>query len=423
MKITGIIAEYNPFHNGHAYQIQRAKELSGADGIIVVMSGNYVQRGAPAAFDKFSRASMALSNGADFVFELPVLWSTASAEYFASAGIALLDALGCVDYISFGCETPDISLMTRAAEVLSCEPKAYSDQLAFYLKQGIVFPRAREKAMMSYLSRQDDFSAEPELSFLLQSPNNILAIEYIKAIIRQKSRLIPLPVLRRGSGYHTTQITENFCSATAIRQLLLDTANTPLSTNSLVQKIAPYVPQDVADHLAASGRFCLTEQDFSQSLFYRLLSERETGFSDYADGSVELSNRILHALSDFTDYKTFCESLKRKDVTYARISRLLLHILLNIRQNDYENGKNLGYIPYLRLLGFRREAARFFPALKKCASLPLITKPSKSAAVLDGGALSMFRQDVFASDLYYGVQAQKCGFPPPNECRRQIVIV
>lgn len=421
MKITGIIAEYNPFHNGHAYQIQRAKELSGADGIIVVMSGNYVQRGAPAAFDKFSRASMALSNGADFVFELPVLWSTASAEYFASAGIALLDALGCVDYVSFGCETPDLSLMTRAAEVLSREPKAYSDQLAFYLKQGIGFPRAREKAMASYLSRQNDCS--PELSFLLQSPNNILAIEYIKAIIRQKSRLIPLPVLRQGSGYHTTQITENFCSATAIRRLLLDTANAPLSTNSLVQKIAPYVPQDVADHLAASGRFCLTEQDFSQSLFYRLLSERETGFSDYADGSVELSNRILHALSDFTDYRTFCESLKRKEVTYTRISRMLLHILLNIRQSDYENGKNLGYIPYLRLLGFRREAARVFPALKKRASLPLITKPSKSTSVLDGSALSMFRQDVFASDLYYGVQAQKCGSPSPNECRRPIVIV
>ncbi len=421
MKITGIIAEYNPFHNGHAYQIQRAKELSGADGIIVVMSGNYVQRGAPAAFDKFSRASMALSNGADFVFELPVLWSTASAEYFASAGIALLDALGCVDYVSFGCETPDLSLMTRAAEVLSREPKAYSDQLAFYLKQGIGFPRAREIAMASYLSRQNDCS--PELSFLLQSPNNILAIEYIKAIIRQKSRLIPLPVLRQGSGYHTTQLTENFCSATAIRRLLLDTANTPLSINSLVQKIAPYVPQDVADHLAASGRFCLTEQDFSQSLFYRLLSERETGFSDYADGSVELSNRILHALSDFTDYRTFCESLKRKEVTYTRISRMLLHILLNIRQSDYENGKNLGYIPYLRLLGFRREAARVFPALKKRASFPLITKPSKSASVLEGSALSMFRQDVFASDLYYGVQAQKCGSPSPNECRRPIVIV
>ena len=421
MKITGIIAEYNPFHNGHAYQIQRAKELSGADGIIVVMSGNYVQRGAPAAFDKFSRASMALSNGADFVFELPVLWSTASAEYFASAGIALLDALGCVDYVSFGCETPDLSLMTRAAEVLSREPKAYSDQLAFYLKQGIGFPRAREIAMASYLSRQNDCS--PELSFLLQSPNNILAIEYIKAIIRQKSRLIPLPVLRQGSGYHTTQLTENFCSATAIRRLLLDTANAPLSTNSLVQKIAPYVPQDVADHLAASGRFCLTEQDFSQSLFYRLLSERETGFSDYADGSVELSNRILHALSDFTDYRTFCESLKRKEVTYTRISRMLLHILLNIRQSDYENGKNLGYIPYLRLLGFRREAARVFPALKKRASFPLITKPSKSASVLEGSALSMFRQDVFASDLYYGVQAQKCGSPSPNECRRPIVIV
>lgn len=385
------------------------------------MSGNYVQRGAPAAFDKFSRASMALSNGADFVFELPVLWSTASAEYFASAGIALLDALGCVDYVSFGCETPDLSLMTRAAEVLSREPKAYSDQLAFYLKQGIGFPRAREKAMASYLSRQNDCS--PELSFLLQSPNNILAIEYIKAIIRQKSRLIPLPVLRQGSGYHTTQLTENFCSATAIRRLLLDTANTPLSTNSLVQKIAPYVPQDVADHLAASGRFCLTEQDFSQSLFYRLLSERETGFSDYADGSVELSNRILHALSDFTDYRTFCESLKRKEVTYTRISRMLLHILLNIRQSDYENGKNLGYIPYLRLLGFRREAARVFPALKKRASFPLITKPSKSASVLEGSALSMFRQDVFASDLYYGVQAQKCGSPSPNECRRPIVIV
>lgn len=423
MKAIGIIAEYNPFHNGHAYQIQKAKELSRADYVIVVMSGNYVQRGTPAISDKFSRASMALSGGADFVFELPVIWSTASAEYFAAAAIALLNALGCVDAVSFGCETPDLSLLTCIAEIFAREPEPYRNLLSSYLKQGKSFPAAREKALSAYLTGHENFHPKEELSSLLQSPNNILALEYMKALIRQNSRLTPLPVLRLGNGYHDTQFSENYCSAAAIRKLLSDALKASSSKSGLIKKLSPYMPQNAVRFLFSPEHPFLTEQDFSQMLFYRLLCEKETGFAGYADGSAELSNRILHAMSDFTDYRTFCERLKRKEVTYTRISRLLLHILLNITYSDYENGKDCNYIPYLRLLGFHRDAAGFFSEIKKHTLLPLIAKPSKCASILTDNALSMFQKDVFASDLYYGVQAQKSGSPCKNEYERQIVIV
>ena len=148
MNTIGIIAEYNPFHNGHSYQLKKAKELFHADYVIIAMSGNFVQRGLPAVLDKFSRTEMALKNGADFVFEIPTVFATASAEYFAAAGIGLLDALGCVDAVSFGCETPDLPLMSYVAEILAHEPKDYKTRLHSYLKNGEPFPAAREKAVI-----------------------------------------------------------------------------------------------------------------------------------------------------------------------------------------------------------------------------------------------------------------------------------
>lgn len=417
MIAAGIIAEYNPFHNGHAYQIQKTKELSHADYIIAAISGNFVQRGAPAILDKFTRTYEALANGADFVFEIPVLFATASAEYFAAAGIALLSALGCIDLVSFGCETPDLMLLSKIAEILENEPLEYKTFLASYLKQGIPFPAAREKAMLSYIPGQ-----KGGVSAILSAPNNILALEYIKALRQQKSSIRPFPILRNDSGYHATDFKQKYCSASAIRNLLLNEKEQIQRHGSLAKTLSKYVPLQTAGHLLSPDAKFLTEQDFSKILYYKLLMERESGFYGYADVSREFSNRLIRALSGFTDYESFCRILKSKEITYTRISRCLFHILLNIKTTDYENAKTHGRIPYLRLLGFRKEAAPFFREIKKHAKVPLLTRPSKYASSLDKSAASMFLKDAAASDLYYGMLAQKSSAAQKNEYQRSLVI-
>lgn len=427
MKVTGIIAEYNPFHNGHAYQIQKAKEKSHADYIIVAMSGNFVQRGAPAIFDKFSRARAALTCGADLVFEIPALWASASAEYFAAAGISLLHALGCADTVSFGCETTDLSLMSKAALLFAREPKEYALLLSSYLKEGLAFPAAREKALISYLEKQEASFSAASLSSLLCEPNNILALEYMKYLIQNNLPITPLPILRRGSGYHDTNAGEEFCSASAIRSLCLKPRTEKSQWENVTQKnlnaIHRYVPKETANLLFHPNSCFLTENDFSSMLYYKLLSEKEKGFTEYADCSRELSNRICRLLPGFKDYESFCGLLKSKEVTYTRISRLLFHILLNHKQADYDRRKETAYIPYLRLLGFSKDAGSLFKEIKKHALVPLITKPAEAASLLDRNAFALFEQDVFASDLYYGIAGQKNGILQKCEYRREIAVV
>lgn len=415
MKAVGIIAEYNPFHNGHTFQIQKARELSHTDCVIIAMSGNFVQRGAPAILDKFSRTAMALAGGADFVFELPVLFATASAEYFAAAGIALFHALGCVDSVCFGAETPDLPMLTAAASILAEEPESYTKTLSDCLKQGLSFPSAREQAVRSCITQT---STIQKLTAILQSPNNILALEYIKALIHQGSSIRPLPIQRRGAGYHIPDFGQEFCSASAIRRLLLD----PPASLDPAKTLKTYLPESAARILLAADTHFMAEQDFSRMLCYKLLSERENGYADYADSSPELSNKILRALGDFTDYPGFCSRLKSKDITYTRISRLLLHILLNLKNADYTSGKSCGFVPYLRLLGFRKKSAPLLREIQKNTSVPLIIRPAKDSQILTPPAADIFQKDLFASDLYYGAQAQKSHIPWKNEYQRGVVV-
>lgn len=420
MKATGIIAEYNPFHNGHAYQIQKAKADSGADVVCVALSGNFVQRGAPALLDKFSRVRMALENGADFVFEIPTLFATASAEYFAAAGIALFTSLGCIDFVSFGCETPNLSLLTKTARLLLKEPEAYSRLLRSYVKQGLSFPLARARAAASFFQQTgaDDACDLPVL--LPDAPNNILALEYIKALLRSRSSIRPLPIERVGSRYHDADCTGAYASASALRKLLLASDSAQTDQRML---LARYVPERAASLLLSPDTHFLTEDDFSDMLFYRLLSEQGGGFSEYADVSSDLSNRIVHALPSFTGFADFCKALKSKDVTYARISRMLLHILLDIRQTDLECAKASGYIPYLRLLGFRRQSAGLLKEFQQSAGIPLIVRPAKDGKRLTGMAKRLFDLDASSSNLYYGALALKCKTPQKHEFLRQCVIL
>lgn len=210
MNITAIISEYNPLHKGHLYHIETARKETNADFMIAIMSGNFVQRGTPAIVDKYIRAEAALKSGIDLVLELPVMYATASAEYFALGGVSLADTLGCVTHLSFGSECGNAEKMMETATLLLDEPEEMKAPLKEALKEGLSFPAARAKAVKTI---------RPELADILEEPNNILGIEYCKAILKRKSRIQPHTICRRGQGYHSETTDESFASATGIRKL------------------------------------------------------------------------------------------------------------------------------------------------------------------------------------------------------------
>ena len=453
MNVIGIIAEYNPFHNGHAYQIAHVKKNLHADYIVVVASGDYVQRGEPALLDKYTRARMALSSGADLVLELPVLWSTASAELFADAGISLFEKTGCVNGICFGAESGDLALLRRIADVLADEPAALKASLKHNLKSGSTFPKAREAALLSYFAGsagQDGalpVSTET-LSSLLASPNNILALEYLKALRRRASSITPYLLKREGAAYHETSIrsgaSEVPASASAIRHTLFaDAAGAcgnsadRASEDSADGILRHAMPQEalaiLQDYRADFPLLCA--DDFSGILGYLLLSSSASQLARTADSSLEFANRMRNQLPYYTSFSSFASRLKSKEMTLTRINRILLHSILGITSSDYACGNALDKIPYLRILGFRKSSAPLLAALKVSAAVPLITRPSQAPKLLSPDAMRVFEHDVFAGNLYLQMRNQKGGtplraarmqehdVPPASEYQRQIVIL
>lgn len=428
MKIVGLIAEYNPFHNGHEYHIQKAKEITGADAAVVVMSGNFVQRGAPAIMPKHLRAKVALKSGASLVLELPVCYSTGSAELFALGAVALLDSLGCVDFLCFGSECGDIRVLTEIAEVLADEPEAYRIILRSYLKQGLSFPASRERAIRDYLGNKS-------LSRILSSPNNTLGIEYIKALIRLKSPVRPYTILRKDSRYHadTLEPSGNFSSATAIRKLLLFSGNA-LKTDrdepydepklsSILARLEDHVPPECVTLLERTHliRYPVYSNDFSLLVKYQLMKESRGTLGRYADISEDLANRIMKHLNDYQNFDQFCDLLKTKEITYSRISRALLHVILGLKSSFIEQTASEGLIHYARMLGFRKDQ-EILPLIKSKTSVPLVSKLTDMDSLSDFGR-HMLHLDIFSSNLYESVISSKFKTPFSNEYSHPIVIV
>ncbi len=415
MKIAGIIAEYNPFHRGHAYHIETTRTRTDADFVIVAMSGNFVQRGAPAAADKYTRTNMALLGGADLVLELPVCAAVSSAETFARSGIALFQALHGVTHISFGCESADDPALLQLSDLFAREPEGYRLLLSSYLKEGLSFPAARAKAAAQVLT--DAHATE-----ILKSPNNILAIEYLKAIRQSDSDLIPCMISRSGKGYHdmatSKEHSRDFCSATALRNLLLSS-----KPDAIKQELASQIPAEslapFQDWLRTYG--IITEEDLSFLLHYKLMLQEGT-YPDFGSCSKEFARRIANKTEQFTSFGQFCASLKSKDMTYTAISRYLIQFLLDIRPSDLEILTQCSYAPYGRILGFRRSAAPLLTQLKK-SQIPLIFHLAKDAPTLSPEALHLLDIDIRSAHIYHTLMTQKSGHPAKNEFRHPLIYV
>jgi predicted nucleotidyltransferase len=411
---VGIIAEYNPFHSGHAYHIKKAKELSRADYCIVVMSGDFVQRGAPAIFDKYTRTAMALSCGADLVIEIPSLFATSSAEDFAACSIALLDRLGVVQSVCFGSECGDVKKLSSIASALVEETEAYQEALRLELKKGVSFPQARTSALISSGSLEDDDAS------ILLSPNNILGIEYCKALHKQNSRLTPLTIQREGSGYHDPIVSpDQFGSATGIRKLLKEKEDNQTNSNSMFLQIPDSARQ------IAENSLPLFPDDFSTLLNASLLrmSMENQSFESYADVSTELAARIKKQLPDFLPFEEKISSLKTRQYTYTRISRALLHIILGITTEQILLGKEAEYAPYARILGFRKASKDLMGQIKMRGSIPLITKTAGAESNLSELAGSMLRRDFYCSHIYQTVLQNKYHINNKNEFTRSVIIL
>lgn len=396
MKTVGLITEYNPFHKGHLYHLNKAKEVTGADRVIVVMSGDFVQRGVPAITDKFTRAHMALAEGADLVVELPCIYATASAEYFALGAVALLTQLGCVDYLCFGSECGDISLLSHVADFLLEEPAEYQTALKSHLQSGKSYPSARLAALSDTWK-----GAFADVKDILESPNNILALEYLKALKRLNSAIIPVTIQRIGAGYHANHISSDFTSATALRKIILESANpTPI----FEQQIPKYAQQVLASALSCAG--AVGANDFSAFLSYALLMNK-AHLTDYLDIDSDLADRIVKKLPEYTDYVGFADLLKTKAYTHTRITRSLCHILLDIRKMHMDTYLAENICFYAKALGFRRDGVPLLKAIKGNSSIPLITKLSQVSTVLSSTGLAMLQQDLKASEIYHNRPTKK----------------
>ncbi len=415
MHTVGIIAEYNPFHTGHAYHIQKAKELSGADYAVVVMSPDFVQRGEPAVFDKYMRAHMALLNGADLVVELPVCYATGSAEYFAEGGVTLLDRLGAVDTLCFGAEQADPALFETIAALLCEEPPAYTKELRDLLRQGKTFPQARSEAVVRCLCASGDSDCvlsshngsghkawDPqELTAFLNAPNNILGIEYYKALHTQKSRIRPLPVPRNGSDFNSVSLSGDYCSASAIRS--------GLSGENKREVLQRYVPENCHTLFTEARQFSMTAEELLPFLVQKLLSM--DSFDSISDISSDLSDRIrsLRYACIGKNWEQIVALLKTRQLTDARIRRALLHLILDIRSEDVRDFRASGTVFYAEVLGLRREASPLLRAVREFCPLPFLTKPSHATKFTDPLAQRMWKQDLFASHLYRSISVSHTG--------------
>lgn len=389
MKTVAVIAEFNPFHSGHQYFLQEVRKLSCADHILVLMSGDFVQRGEPAIWNKYIRTKHALLGGADLVLELPLAFSCGSAQLFASGSISILNQLNCIDELWFGSEAGDISIFKEVSEILAEESPEYSSKLKETLKNGVSFPKARLTALLSDPRFKKLFASENEAASFFSSPNNILGMEYCLALKLCNNRILPQTLKRSGAGYHDTNLSGKFPSASGIRSALLAG-----NYHEIFSSMPPFFKAD-PDSDSYLKQY-LTADDFSILLKYRLLSESDQSLCAYSDISPDLARRIKLMENEFHSFSQFALLLKNKSITYSRISRCLMHILLDIRPKDTDLALSHDFV---RLLGISN-AGPLLKELKKSSSLRLVSTSKELAAL-------PYQKELFASNLYASVFSQK----------------
>lgn len=387
--VVGIVAEYNPFHNGHKLQIEYAKSVLKADQIIVAMSGSFTQRGEIACFDKYTRAKAALLCGADIVLEIPTIFATSSAREFASAGVQLLASTGVVDTLLFSGECDNRELfISESKKLLELEQSGdFNNEVNSLMSQGISYATARAKALKTFLDEE-----------LISSPNNILGLEYCRYINEHSLSMDVAVMKRQGNKYEDLSLSGDLSSASSIRQ------------HYKLHNEYEAIPLE-AKNLYENSTFIFSD-DISEILHYKLLTT--DSFDEYLDCNSDLSDRIKNKLNDYTDFTSFCQLLKSKNMEYSRISRALCHILIGITDSDFKAAKEKGYCTYIRMLGFSKNGSTILSKIKEKGAAPLLTAPDN--AIIN-------KYDILSSDILRAIVTAKTGISSPTEYTRKFELV
>ena len=383
-KVLGIVAEYNPFHNGHLYHIENAKSKTESDYVVAVISGNFTQRGDTSIVNKWEKAKMALNNGVDLIIELPTIYSISSAENFANGAIKILNEMGIINYISFGMEAEDITILNNIANVLYDEPKEYKDILKKELKEGITYAKGMEIAVCKYL--KDD-----KYKNVLIGSNNILGIEYLKSLKRLKSGIIPIGIKREKVFYNSRRIIDDYASATGIRYLL---------ENRQIEEISKLVPNSTFNILIEnirSGKYNINIYNFSKEIMYKLRSMDIKDIANLPEVSEGLEYLIKESSDNTNNIFELIDNIKSKRYTQNRIQRILLYALLNINKSDMEISKKVK--PYVRVLGFSENGQKLLSEISRqinvITSVKNFEKNNKNTKLK-----RMLEIDKYATDIY-----------------------
>jgi predicted nucleotidyltransferase len=402
MKAVGLVTEYNPFHNGHLYHLNKAIELTGVDISVAVMSGDFVQRGEPAVLDKYTRTSMALNSGVNLVVELPVNYAVSSAESFAAGALKVLDYIKA-DSIAFGSESGDIERLSKLAHILCDNEDTLYKEISKYTANGISYAAARQKVVEKLTDK--------DTAALLTSSNNILAVEYLKAIIKNNYAIKPYTVQRQGDSYNDTDIRSEYASATALRE------------NLKADNISEYIPVKAGLILSSNTNYIYPD-DITEVLFTRLLDILFASNYDknvfienvmqYPDVSKEIAGRLYKSAMDMItrtvpqgaeskdnglfSFGSLCEHIKTKEVPLSRIKRALVRITLGLDKKHMEKYANE---PYIRVLGFDKKGQEYLSYIRKTVEVPLITKTADYK--------EMLLDDIHAANIYNMIVAGKYG--------------
>ena len=386
--VLGIIAEYNPFHNGHLYHLEESKQKSDCQYSICVMTGNFAQRGGTSLVNKWTKAEMALNCGVDLILELPTIYSVSSAENFAEGAVKILNSTGLVTNLSFGMEANDVSTLNNIANVLYQEPKEYITMLNHELSKGISYPKARENALMMYLNDIKRYAN------ILSGANNILAIEYLKALKRTKSYMMPLGIQRKKVFYHEEKIVDEFASATAIRKLV------QFEQFDEIRKVMPRAAYQLLREEMKRGNIVLDLGKYESIILYNLRKMSEKKIAEIPDVAEGLEYSIKEAASSCNNIRDLVNMVKSKRHTQTRIQRILVYALLGIDRKTMEMSRKM--TPYLRVLGFNdkgkellSEIVRRNPKIQLITSVKkfMDTNPNKQTR-------RMLEIDLFATDTY-----------------------
>lgn len=385
MNVLGIIAEYNPFHNGHRHHLQESLKIVEPDYTVCVMSGSFTQRGEPAMADKWSRAACAVENGIDLVLELPFAFACNNAEYFAVGAIDVLNRLGCVTHLSFGSESGDLAALAVSAEYLSHEDDELKNSIREFADQGISFPRARYEAVKKCKGAA--------YSDQLKSSNNILAVEYLKQLKLTGSKMIPVTIKRYGTGYHDKNTFETIASASAIRHKLNNSAH--------IDEVREFIPAKTFQVLKnINSNVNISFNNFYPLMIYRILTSEAKQLGTILSATEGLENRVKKAAPESVDMDSLIRAVLSKRYTYTRIHRLLTHTLIQLDKNSFQSILE-NRINYARVLGFSRKGASLLKTIKKetLSSIPVITNINRELSG-DAEEWKLLKYDITSSDIY-----------------------